>query len=62
MGKTLGKDALQDKLTFVSLYGLDQAKKIAQDLISQAKEAISHFGDKAKNLCDLADFIIARNH
>lgn len=62
MGKTLGKDALQDKLTFVSLYGLEQAKQIAQDLISQAKETISYFGEKAKDLCDLADFIISRNH
>ncbi len=62
MGKTLGKDALQDKLTFVSLYGLEQAKQIAQDLISQAKVAISYFGDKAKDLCNLADFIISRNH
>ena len=62
MGKTLGKDAIQDKLTFVSLYGLDQAKKIAEDLISKAKEAISHFGEKAEDLCNLADFIISRNH
>ena len=62
MGKTLGKDALQDKLTFVSLYGLDKAKSIAQELIAQAKQTISHFGESAKDLCDLADFIISRNH
>ena len=62
MGKTLGKDAAQDKLTFVSLYGLNQAKEIAENLITNAKKTISHFGDKAKDLCDLADFIIARNH
>ena len=62
MGKTLGKDALQDKLTFVSLYGLNQAKKIAENLISDAKKTISHFGNKAQNLCKMADFIIARNH
>ena len=62
MGKTLGKDATQDKLTFVSLYGLEQAKKIAKDLINDAKKTISHFGNKAKDLCDLADFIISRNH
>lgn len=62
MGKTLGKDALQDKLTFVSLYGLKQAKQIAEDLVSQAKKTISYFGKSAKDLCDLADFIIARNH
>ena len=62
MGKTLGKDALQGKLTFVSLYGLDQAKKIAADLIQQAKASISAFGPKSQNLQDLADFIIARDH
>ena len=62
MGKTLGKDIAQDKLTFVSLYGLEQAKKIAEDLICEAKKTISHFKDKANDLCDLADFIIARNH
>ena len=62
MGKTLGKDAVQDKLTFVSLYGLEHAKEIAQNLISDAKKAISYFGVKTKDLCDLADFIISRNH
>lgn len=62
MGKTLGKDALQDKLTFVSLYGLNEAKSIAQKLIDQAKTNISHFGTLTKDLCDLADFIISRNH
>jgi farnesyl diphosphate synthase len=62
MGKTLGKDAAQDKLTFVSLYGLEQAKKIAENLITEAKQTISYFKNKAKDLCDLADFIISRNH
>jgi farnesyl diphosphate synthase len=62
MGKTLGKDALQDKLTFVSIYGLDQAKKIAQNLIFEAQNAINNFGNKSKDLCNLADFIISRNH
>lgn len=62
MGKTLGKDAIQDKLTFVSLYGLDKAKNIAKELISQAKDTISYFDEKAQGLCELADFIISRNH
>lgn len=62
MGKTLGKDAIQGKLTFVSLYGLNQASEIAKDLISQAKKSISVFGPKSQNLQDLADFIINRDH
>lgn len=62
MGKTLGKDVLQDKLTFVSLYGLEQANQIAKDLISQAKDVISYFDNSAKDLYSLADFIISRNN
>lgn len=62
MGKTLGKDATQNKLTFVSLYGLEKAKSIAQQLIQEAKEQINTFGPKALVLEELADFIIQRNH
>lgn len=62
MGKTLGKDAAQGKLTFVSLYGLDQAKEIASNLIAEAKQTLDIFGTKAADLKELADFIISRNH
>ena len=61
MGKTLGKDTAQNKLTFVSLYGLDKARLIAADLIDQAKQELASFGDKASPLKRLADFIISRN-
>ncbi len=61
MGKTLGKDTAQNKLTFVSLYGLDKARLIAADLIDQAKQELASFGDKASPLKQLADFIISRN-
>ena len=62
MGKTLGKDSAQNKLTFVSLYGLEKSKLLAQNLIKEAHLAISDFGKSAQNLHDLADFIINRNH
>ncbi len=62
MGKTLGKDAIQGKLTFVSLYGLEKAQAIATQLIEDAKQALAPFGNKADDLKDLADFIISRNH
>lgn len=61
MGKTLGKDAKQGKLTFVSLYGLDNARQKAEKLITEAKESLQIFGSKAADLKDLADFIISRN-
>ncbi len=62
MGKTLGKDAAQGKLTFVSLYGLEKSKTIAAELIAEAKQALQIFGSKADELRHLADFIISRRH
>lgn len=62
MGKTLGKDQQQDKMTFVSLYGLEAAKTKATELIAQAKDALNIFGDKKQPLLALADFILSRDH
>ncbi len=62
MGKTLGKDKQQSKMTFVSLYGLDTARQKAEQLIKNAKEEIAHFGDKSLPLQKLADFILSRDH
>lgn len=60
MGKTLQKDAAQNKFTFVSCYGLETAKKMAQDLIQEAIATLDSFGGRALILKDLARFIIER--
>ena len=62
VGKTLNKDSAQGKVTFVSLYGLNNAKQIAQQLIAEAKQIISAFGPVSQTLQDLADFIINRKY
>ncbi len=62
MGKKLHKDDSEGKVTFVSLYGLTKARRIAEDLIADAKAALKIFGDKAALLQDLAQFIIDRDH
>ncbi|MBR2299109.1 MAG: polyprenyl synthetase family protein [Alphaproteobacteria bacterium] len=61
VGKTLKKDNSQNKLTFVSVLGLDQARRIEEKLTADAKEALSIFGGKAQTLQNLADFIIKRD-
>ena len=61
VGKTLKKDNKQNKLTFVSVLGLDQAKKIEQKLTNEAKNALDIFAGRAQTLKDLADFIIKRD-
>ena len=40
MGKTLGKDKAAGKLTYVSLYGLDKAKKDLNELIDKCFEIL----------------------
>jgi farnesyl diphosphate synthase len=62
LGKTAGKDARQNKPTYVSLLGLPAAKALAETLREDALDSISQFGDEAKRLRQLADYIIQRNH
>jgi farnesyl diphosphate synthase len=60
LGKTAGKDADNDKPTYVSLLGLAAAKEMAQRLHREALQSLSEFGDKALRLRELADFIVLR--
>ena len=62
MGKTLHKDEKQNKLTFVSLYGLENARRIAAELTAAAREDVAVFGSHARNLQNLASYIIERQH
>ena len=60
MGKAVGKDADRGKATFVSLLGLDGAKRRAENLVTEACDCLSVYGDKATNLQHAARFVIAR--
>lgn len=60
LGKTAGKDADNDKPTYVSLMGLQQAQQMAQRLHADALSMLDGFGDHAANLKALADFIVLR--
>jgi farnesyl diphosphate synthase len=60
LGKTAGKDAAQNKPTYVSLLGLDRAKDLAEQLRHDALDALAGFDERAKHLRDLADFIVLR--
>ncbi len=61
LGKTAGKDADNDKPTYVSLLGLSAAREMAHKLHSEALEALAAFGDEARRLRELADFIVLRS-
>jgi farnesyl diphosphate synthase len=60
LGKTAGKDEAADKPTYVSLLGLDAARTYADELRSDALNALSIFGERAARLTQLADYICHR--
>ena len=60
LGKTAGKDAANNKPTYVSLLGLAQARTMAKELRQQAVDSLAGFGERARRLTELADFIVQR--
>lgn len=60
LGKTAGKDEAADKPTYVTLLGLEQARTYADELHTDARDALAIFGDRATRLTQLADFICHR--
>jgi farnesyl diphosphate synthase len=60
VGKAVGKDGAAHKATFVSLMGLDGAKRRAEELITEAQDALSIYGDGADLLREAAQFVITR--
>lgn len=61
LGKTAGKDEAADKPTYVSLLGLEAAKRYAETLCGDALDALSGFGARARRLTELADYICHRH-
>lgn len=63
LGKTAGKDADNDKPTYVSLLGLQGAQQEAQRLAVQAQQALAHSGlTDTQVLQSLANWVLQRKH
>ncbi len=60
LGKTAGKDAAQEKITFPAVYGLDVSKRMAAEEKTKAYDALSIFGNRAESLRKLAALIVER--
>lgn len=60
VGKATGKDADAGKATFVSLLGLDGAKRRADDLVQSACAALDIYGPDGETLREAARFVVAR--
>lgn len=61
LGKPAGSDLGLDKATYPKIYGLNRAKHMAVSLTSDAKEALSPYGERAVRLIALADYLLDRS-
>ncbi|WP_392534272.1 geranylgeranyl diphosphate synthase CrtE [Nostoc sp. C117] len=62
LGKTAGKDLKAKKVTYPSLWGLEESRLKAQELVKAACAELEPFGERAKTLQAIAHFIINRNN
>lgn len=60
LGKTAGKDRQQHKATYPALYGLEESRRRASQLVEEACEAVRPYGDPAQRLQELARFLVER--
>ena len=60
LGKTAGKDAQQQKITFPAVYGRAESRRMAEAECRQAHQALARFGGRAARLDELADLIVQR--
>jgi geranylgeranyl diphosphate synthase type II len=62
LGKTAGKDTAAVKATWPAVYGLEQSRHDAAELIADAFAALAPFGDAATPLKSLAQYLVDRTH
>lgn len=62
LGKTAGKDQKAQKVTYPSIWGLEESQRQAQQLFEAAAAELAPFGEKAIPLVAIANFIISRTY
>jgi len=60
LGKTAGKDADNNKPTYVTVLGLDEAKRLASELEAEALDLLAPLDEKADAMRDLTRYIVHR--
>lgn len=61
LGKTAGKDAQQQKITFPAVYGLERSREMAEQERLLAHTALLRFDHRAERLRELADLVVRRS-
>jgi geranylgeranyl diphosphate synthase type II len=61
LGKTAGKDAAQQKITFPAVYGIERSREMAEEERLEAHRSLQPFDDRAQRLRELADLVVRRS-
>jgi geranylgeranyl diphosphate synthase type II len=61
IGKPVGSDAKQHKVTYPVLVGIDESRRLATEAMDEAIAALDLFGGGADTLRDLARYIVVRD-
>lgn len=62
LGKPVGSDEKNNKSTYVSLYGLEAAKALAEKTIAEALECLEMFGENAEALREITRLMCSRKN
>ncbi len=62
LGKSIGSDEANNKVTYLSFVSIEEAQRQVVKLTEEAIESLSLFGDKAVNLTELAKYLTNRDH
>ncbi|OGW32532.1 MAG: polyprenyl synthetase [Nitrospirae bacterium GWC2_42_7] len=62
MGKAAGSDAKTNKMTYPSLYGIEESRQISKKLISDAIDSLASFSSAADPLREIALYLLNRRN
>ncbi len=61
LGKDVGHDAQQEKITYPALLGVEASRQRATELVQLALGALADFGPRAERLRQIAAYVVSRN-
>ena len=61
IGKPVGSDEKNNKATYVTIYGLEQAKTMARQAVDKAVASLEPYGSNAVILREMAQYLLTRN-
>jgi geranylgeranyl diphosphate synthase, type II len=62
LGKTAGKDQATEKATWPAVYGIEQSRRDAAQLIEEAFAALAPYGSRAEGLKSVARYLVERKN